>query len=165
MRCPAGKTAISGGGRISPPNIDVGLTAMQRVNANTAWRVAAHEVDATSAPWVLYASAICANVSTETATTDYATGYASPSLAFPLSSMPLQSVTPSCQGGAFTVGGGANVVGAIPGQPPPSGVVLTSSEPLGSGWLAIARETDPTTTSWRVGATVICSPLNGGPPA
>jgi hypothetical protein len=163
--CPGGKTAISGGGRIAPPNIDVGLTALQRVNANTAWRVAAHEVDATGAEWTLYASVICANVTTETPTSDYATGYASPNMQFPLSSMPLQSVAPSCQGGAFTVGGGALVQGATPGQPPPSGVVLTSSEPLGAGWLAIAHETDPTTATWRVSATAICSPLNGGPPA
>ncbi len=166
VNCPAGKSAISGGGRIAPPNIDVGLTAMQRVRAGTAWRVAAHEVDATRAAWTLHASVVCANVTTETATNDYAAGYASPSLLSPVSSMPLQSVSPSCTGGGWTVvGGGAFVEGAAPGQPPPSNVVLTSSEPLPAGWLAIARETDPTSQAWRVGGVAICSVLNGGPPA
>ena len=166
VNCPAGKTAISGGGRIAPPNIDVGLTVMQRVRVGTAWRVAAHEVDATSAAWTLHASVVCANVTTETATSDYAAGYASLGLGSPVSSMPLQSISRSCPGGGWTaVGGGAFVEGAAPGQPPPSDVVLTSSEPLPAGWLAIARETDPTNQPWRVVGVAICSLLNGGPPA
>lgn len=168
--CPAGKTAISGGGRIGPPNIGVAFTAMQRVNANRAWRVAAHEVDVTGAPWTLYASVVCANVISETATADYAATFSSPGQASPVSSMPLQSVAPTCSPGWSVVGGGAHVEGAAPGSPPPSDIALTSSEPTGNGssssaWIAIAHETDPTNQTWRVVAQVICSALNGGPPA
>lgn len=166
--CPAGKTAISGGGRIAPPNLDVALTAMQRVGANR-WRVAAHEVDPTSAAWTLNASVVCANLTSETHTADYAAGYASPGSASALSSMPLQSVAPSCSPGWHVVGGGAQVEGATPGSAPPPDVVITSSEAAGSSgsaiaWIAIAHESDPTSRSWRIVGTAICT-LNGGPPA
>lgn len=165
VRCPAGKTAISGGGRVSPPNIDVAFTAMQRANANTAWRISAHEVDATSASWNLYASVVCANVSTETATSDYASGYSSPGQASSVSASALQSVAPTCSPGWFVVGGGARVEGATPSQAPPSDVVITSSDPTGStaastAWIAIARKTDPNGQPWRLVGQVICS-LNG----
>jgi len=166
--CPKGKAAISGGGRIGPPNLDVAFTAMQRAGAR-AWRVSAHEVDPTGARWTVFASVVCANISTETATANYAAGYASPGSASPVNSTSLRSVAPSCPGGWYVVGGGAYVEGATLGSPAPNDVALTSSEPTGGGgsstaWIAIAHETDPTSQSWRIVAGVICS-LNGGPPA
>lgn len=162
--CPKGKTAISGGGRVSPPNIDVGLTSLHRVGTGS-WGVSAHEVDATNAPWSVFASVICANVTTETATSDYASGFTSGSNFSPLSSNPLQSANRNCGGNWPTIGGGAVIEGATPGSPPPSDVILTASDPLASGWLAIARESDPTSQTWRILSAAVCAPFTAGPPA
>lgn len=168
--CPAGKTAISGGGRLEPLSPSLAFTSMQRVAGGTAWRVQAQEVDALAAGWRVHASAICANVTTETQTAEYAgPTLAGPDLIGPTSSNPLQSVSRSCPPGALVVGGGSAVL-AAPGQTRPSDVVITASEPAGTGstasaWLVIARETDPTPRVWRVAARALCAPLNGGPPA
>lgn len=165
-RCPAGKHAISGGGRIEGNFANLAITATHRVEGNRGWRVEAREVDEAAASWRVHASAVCANVRTETATADYAgPTFFGPDMLFPLGSGTLQSVAPSCPAGTFVVGGGSAVLGPA-GQPPPTDVSLIASEPPGaSAWLAIARETDPTNAQWRVAARVLCAPLNGGPPA
>ena len=168
--CPAGKAAIAGGGRLEPLSPSLAFTSMQRVAGGTAWRVQAQEVDALSTGWRVHASAICANVTTETQTAEYAgPTLFGPDLVGPTSSNDLQSVTRSCPPGTFVVGGGSAVL-VPPGQSRPSDVVITASEPAGNGatasaWLVIARETDPTPRVWRVAARALCAPLNGGPPA
>lgn len=167
--CPAGKTAIAGGGRIEGPFANLALTGSQRVGGDRAWRATAREVDATSADWRLHATAVCANIETETATNDYAgPGFTPKDIVFPLGSGTLQSVTPNCPPGTFVVGGGAAVLRGS-GTNPPNDVALVASEPTpgdpSSGWLAVAQETDPTSAEWQVAARVLCAPLTGGPPA
>lgn len=171
-RCPAGKTAIGGGGRILSTASEHGFTAMQRVDADTAWRVAAREVDATGARWQVSAVAICADLSTPSTTANYvgnASGPSfglyqqfSPSTAF--NSASPKSVVRTCPAGSFVVGGGAWVLGSGFESPVPADVVITRSS-LGAvnSWIAEARETDPTGTAWRLNAYVACAPLNGAP--
>jgi hypothetical protein len=168
--CPAGKTAISGGGRLEPLSPSLAFSSMQRLAGGTGWRVRGQEADAFSAGWRVHASAICANVTTETPTNDYAgPTLFGPDLVGSISSNPLQSVSRSCPAGTSVVGGGSAVLPPS-GQTRPSDVVLAASEPLGTGttasaWLVMARETDPTSRRWRLAARALCAPLNGGPPA
>lgn len=167
-QCPAGKAVISGGAHIVGATQEVALRSLQRIAGGTAWRVIGHEVDGTAAPWRLGATAVCADVTTQSTTNNYVTGVTVASDALPLGSAAVRSVESACGSGAFPIGGGAFVAGAS-GQPPPPNVVLTRSQPETTGpsygWRAEARETDPTSQNWTLQARVVCALRNGGPPA
>jgi hypothetical protein len=61
--CPAGKTAIGGGGAVVPANNPgVAITSSYLTNATT-WTVNAREVVATAANWSINAFVVCATVS------------------------------------------------------------------------------------------------------
>jgi hypothetical protein len=170
VSCPSGKVVIAGGARIDTTSSDVALTSIQRVQTGRAWRAIAQEVDATGSSWKLAATAVCANVTTETATADYVNAVGTYDSTTTASSNPTQSRTYTCPAGRYVAGGGATVLGAAAGDPPPSDVVITASEPKGNGplateWTATARETDPTGSSWRLRVKAVCVTLNGGPPA
>jgi hypothetical protein len=170
VKCPAGKSAISGGGAINAATSNVAFTSMQRIAGGTSWRVTAHEVDSTSVNWKVEARAVCANITTESPYAEYVGGPVSqvfnPPL--PLSSSSTKTIVRTCPPGTYLVGGGARVLG--PGfDTTTKDVVITRSQPLYTGisnkWVAEARETDPISASWALNAYIACAPLNAGPPA
>jgi hypothetical protein len=168
--CPAGKSRISGGASLAYSGTNVGLSESGSQAATLpGWQAAAREVDATATNWRLVAVAICANVSTETNTADYAGATSWEESTTLLTSAAQVSKTLSCPPGKSIVGGGARAIGVL-GEPAPRDVALTSSGPTGSsststGWTATARETDPTGGTWRLVVTAVCAPLNAGPPS
>jgi hypothetical protein len=167
--CPAGKTAISGGAQIVAGSPDVALDAVQRTGGGSGWRASAHEVDPTDAGWQIVASAVCANVTTETDTTDYVSGVSrTGTYGQPGSGRP-QTINLSCPPGKSVLGGSAHIKAPSASGFGPPDVVLTSSYPFGDGptatsWTATARETDPTVGAWRLGGVVLCAELDRGPP-
>jgi hypothetical protein len=174
VTCPAGRTVISGGGQIASVGSDLALTSMGRVKAGTGWRVTGREVDATNVNWQLSAVAVCANVTTETATADYLGNAVGPAFGFAqifnppstFTSVSPRTIVRTCPPGTRVVGGGARVAGNQFGDPAPSDVAITRSEPGSSTtWVAEARETDPTNSAWRINANISCATTNGGPPA
>lgn len=164
-RCPAGKTAITGGAELSDTTSDIALVSLGRTEGGRSWRVIAHEVDSTTARWSVEADATCANITTETATADYLNGYTSqvnPST--PSNSDSPKTITRTCPAGTpYVIGGGAGVLGNTPK------VVITRSSPGAAGlsntWTVVARETDPTAAAWALNASISCVAVNGGPPA
>lgn len=168
--CPAGKTRISGGADLAYTGTDIGLSESgTQTGTISGWRVAGREVDATTTNWRLVAIAICANLSTETNTANYAGATSwEESTTLPTSATQVSKTT-SCPAGKSIVGGGARAISVL-GEPPPHDVALTSSRPTGgsatsTGWSATARETDPTGGTWRLVVTAVCAPLNAGPPS
>jgi hypothetical protein len=171
-KCPAGKTVIGGGARILAASSNFGFVALQRIQANTAWRAVAHEVDQDNSNWQLSALAICADVSSPSASANYVGNAVGPNYGLTQQFNPptaFNSVSPktlvrTCPPGSFVIGGGARVSGNAFSDPPPGKVVFTRSS-LGAAnqWIAEARETDPTNASWRLNAHVSCAPLNGAP--
>ena len=76
--CPAGSTAIGGGGEVvgeTPSHVapnDVALVTTQRAGLlGTGWRAVAHEVDLTPVQWKVTAYAICANINGALTTATY----------------------------------------------------------------------------------------------
>lgn len=171
-KCPAGKTVVGGGARILAASSNLGLRALQRVQANTAWRAVASEVDQDNSNWQLTGVAICADVSSPSASANYVGNAVPPGFGLTQQFNPptaFNSVSPktlvrTCPPGSFVVGGGARVSGNAFDDPPSSKVLVTRSS-LGASnqWIAEARETDPTGASWRLNAHVACAPLNGAP--
>lgn len=164
-RCPAGKSALTGGAELSDTTSDIALTSLQRIENGRSWRVIAHEVDSTGSRWSVEAHAVCANITTETATTDYVNGYTAQfNPATPTNSDSPKTITRTCPAGTpYVIGGGAGVLGNAPK------VVITRSSPGAAGlsntWTVVARETDPTGASWALNASISCVAVNGGPPA
>jgi hypothetical protein len=171
-QCPAGKTVIGGGARIVAGSSNFAFLALQRVLGNTGWRAVAHEVNPTSANWQVWVLAICANVSTPSATANYVGNASPPSFGltrqFPpptaFNSISPKTLVRTCPPGSYVVGGGARVSGNTTDVAAPRGVVITRSS-LGTArqWIAEARETDPTVAGWRLNAHVSCAPHNGAP--
>jgi len=168
-RCPTGKTAIGGGARITTVSSNIALLGVQRVRGVTAIRAAAHEVDATGVSWKVRAIAVCANITSGTPTTDYINNvFQTVNPPTPASSNPSQTIFRGCPAGYVVVGGGGRILGGASFNNTNRDVALVRSEPFfnGSvwGWLAEGRETDPTSGTWRVNASVTCGTPNGGPP-
>jgi hypothetical protein len=166
--CPTGDTAIGGGGGAfnnaanpSPP--DVALDNSQRVLGGTAWRVRAHEVDATPGVWRATAYAICANFNAVTGPAYYI-GPKEDNVTARITqpgaptTVVAGQVAP-CPMGTRVIGGGAQVLGATGPTPPPD-VVLTSSypvvDPTATGWQAWARDTDPPGPAFRLQVRAVC---------
>lgn len=127
--CPAGKTAIGGGGDVDGGGEDVAIIASAGFGANgnftppyKKWRVYAEEQDPTDAAWQVEAKVVCANVSTTSDQSDYADNvttflYLSFGSGGP-TSHGLQSATAPCPPGQRVIGGGAVAVsGTPPGKP------------------------------------------------
>jgi hypothetical protein len=168
-RCPTGKTAIGGGARITTVGSNIALLGLQRAMGVTAVRAAAHEVDATGVSWKVRVTAICANVTSGTPTTDYINNvFQTVNPPTPPSSNPSQTVFRGCPPGYVVVGGGGRILGGAPFNNTNRDVALVRSEPFFNGtvwgWIVEGRETDPTAGSWRVNASVTCGTANGGPP-
>jgi hypothetical protein len=168
-RCPTGKTAIGGGARITTVSSNVALVGVRRVVGVTSVRTTAHEVDATGVSWKVRATAICANITSGTPTADYINNvFQTVNPPTPPSSDPSQTIFRACPPGYVAVGGGGRILGGAMFNNNVRDVALVRSEPFfnGSvwGWLAEGRETDPTSATWRVNASVTCGTPNGGPP-
>jgi hypothetical protein len=168
-RCPTGKTVIGGGGRITTVSSNVALVGVQRTMGVSALRATAHEVDATGVSWKVGVRAICANITSGTPTTDYINNvFQTFNPPTPASSNPTQTIFRACPAGYVAVGGGGRILGGATFENHTRDVALVRSEPFfnGSvwGWIAEGRETDPTSATWRVNATVTCGTPNGGPP-
>lgn len=168
-RCPAGDTAIGGGGQtigqiadIPPP--DVALDNSQRVAAGTAWRARAHEVDATSVSWKVIAYVICANINGQAPAATYIgpkeDNIQSPNASPGPPGTGLQGRVAPCPSGTRVIGGGAQVLGATDGTPPPPDVALTGSHPseapTATAWEGEARDTDPPGPPYRLQVRAVC---------
>ena len=166
-QCPAGKTAITGGGSLGNGSQDLAFSSLQRIEGGTAWRVNGHEVDDVSTGWQLRARAVCANISTETQTSDYVNANGAQRRGFSSSSgaSPRKTLTVTCDAPRRALGGFAQVTNSTQTGPGPNGVVLTRSEPTseGLGWSVEARETDPTDQGWRLAIDTLCVSLTGPP--
>jgi hypothetical protein len=170
-KCPAGKTVIGGGARILSATSNFSLVTLQRIQANTAWRAVAREVDQTNANWQLFTTAICADVSSPSGVANYlghagaGFGYFSqvnPATAY--NSISPKAIVRTCPAGYSVIGGGARVSGNAFDDPPSNKVVITRSDRGASNqWIAEARETDPTGASWRLNAAITCATTNGAP--
>ncbi len=172
--CPGSRVPIAGGGGIltERPNRGVAFEALIPPAQPAAWGARAHETDPTDAAWRLSAAVICANLFTETATSDYVgAGTLFTFEGSSADSRRVKSVSERCPGDLFAVGGGALIRDAafdFVGDPD---VVLTRSEPAkinhgkAKRWVAEATEIDRTDLVWKVEAHVVCVPLDGGPPA
>jgi hypothetical protein len=172
--CPGSRVPIAGGGGIitDAKNRGVAFEALIPPAHPAAWGARAHETDSTDDRWKLSAAVICANLFTETATSNYvgaATLFTFAGSA--ADSGRVKTVSERCPGDTFAVGGGALIRDAafdFVGDPD---VVLTRSEPAGiekgkaKRWVAEATEIDRTDLVWKVEAHVVCAPLDGGPPA
>lgn len=168
--CPAGQTAIGGGGRVEGetafgnPPADVALDNSQRVAAGTGWRARAHEVDPTAVGWKVTASVICANITGQSAAPRYVGPKEDPIQSPNTTPGPprsgLQGYVAPCPSGTLVIGGGAVVLGATTGAPPPADVVLTGSYPVqaptATGWQMEARDTDPGGPPYRVQIRAVC---------
>jgi hypothetical protein len=171
--CTAGRSPIAGGGGIfvRGDNKGVAFDALIPPASPAAWLAEAKETDATRRDWKLSAAAVCANVSTETDTADYAGKFTQFNFSHSaFNSKPVKGVKHRCGAAGSIVGGGALIrddAGAFIHDP---NLVITRSEPaeidhgVAEAWNAEATELDPTDTDWQVEAFVVCAPLDGGPP-
>jgi hypothetical protein len=169
--CPAGWTAIGGGGQVvgqtpthAPPN-DVALDTSQRSGPlGTGWRARAHEVDLTPARWKVRAFAICSNVNGALTTAIYI-GPNEDAIQAPVTQpgpprSGVQSWVAPCPSGTKVIGGGGMVLGATDTSPPPADVVLGASHPedapTATGWSVQTHDTDPPGPAYRVAIRAIC---------
>ena len=144
--CPDGKRAIGGGAAVSPFS-ELGITQMKRLGGG--YKVRAHELDPLDGAWTVSSRVICANITTETATSDYAVGPITASANTGIDTLNVKSATANCQAGSAVIGGWAHIQDPQGDLVPPAEVVLTESAPDGTGddvdkWTAVARETDVT---------------------
>jgi len=168
--CPAGSTAIGGGGEVvgetpshAAPN-NVALDTTQRAGLlGTGWRARAHEVDFTPAQWKVTAYAICANINGALTTATYVGPKEDAIQARVTQPGPPRAGTQSwvapCPSGTKVIGGGGLVLGAT-GPAPPADVVLTASHPedapTATGWSVETHDTDPPGPAYRVQLRAIC---------
>jgi hypothetical protein len=156
--CPAGKSAIGGGGEITGATNDLAFDSVRRAGA-AGFRVRAHEVDPTSVGWSVTATAICANITSVPPGAQYVGG--APITGPDTGPGPIHTgtaaATASCPGAQRIIGGGAFLTGVAPGSPPPADVVLTVSRPISSTtWLGRARDTDPPNQPYHLQVRAVC---------
>jgi hypothetical protein len=156
--CPAGSSAIGGGGDLTGATNDLAFDSVRRAAAS-GFRVRAHEVDATGVAWSVTATAVCANITNVPPNPQYV-GTA-PITGPDTGPGPLQtgttSRTASCPGGQRIIGGGAYLTGVAAGSPPPADVVLTASRPINNTqWFAEARDTDPPGQAYHLQVRAVC---------
>jgi len=154
--CPAGTTAIGGGGELIGPNA-LAFDSVRR--GGGGFRVRAHEVDSTTAGWSVTATAICANITSVPPGAQYVGG--APITGPDTGPGPIHTgtaaATASCSGGQKIIGGGAYLTGVAPGSPPPADVVLTTSRPISNTtWLGRARDTDPPNQAYHLQVRAVC---------
>ena len=163
--CGPGRTAISGGARIVSTSRNIALQATSRTAGARGWQARAREVDSTSASWRLNVYAVCANVTTESGASDYAHPIQLNSNTTSLSSSSSRDNFAACSLPAplqRVIGGGAAVLGSGSSRASRN-VALTESYPDGQRWDARARETDPTSSHWRLRVWVVCAGSAPGP--
>lgn len=163
--CGPGRTAISGGARIASTSSNIALQATSRTAGASGWQARAREVDSTSSSWRLKVYAVCANVTTESGASDYAHPIQLRSATTSLSSSSSRHEFQGCPLPAplqRVIGGGAAVLGSGSSRASRN-VALTESYPFGQRWDARARETDPTSSQWRLRVWVVCAGSAPGP--
>jgi hypothetical protein len=156
--CPAGASAIGGGGELTGATNDLAFDSVRRAGA-AGFRVRAHEVDPTGVGWSVTATAICANITTVPPGAQYvgATPITGPDTGPGPLHTGTAATTASCPGGKSIIGGGAFLTGVAPGSPPPADVVLTASRPISSTtWLGRARDTDPPNQAYHLQVRAVC---------
>jgi hypothetical protein len=167
--CPEGKRAIGGGAALSEFS-ELGITQMKRLRDPHGYRVRAQELDPLDGAWTVSSRVICANITTETATADYAVGPITASASTGIDTLNVKSATANCPAGASVIGGRAHLQDAQGDLVPPAEVVLTESAPDGTGddvdkWTAVARETDVIGSEWSLHVVVLCAEMDAGPPS
>jgi len=186
--CPAGKRVIAGGGDVDGTE-DIALTSLRQGGpggsllgadppaggATPTYTARAREMDATSNTWQVEAKAICANLDTTSAASDYADAVNRVTAEQAISSSAFKQATASCNPGQKVIGGGAQVLAGNQAADGTQGVnqstrdvALTRSQPKGDSgnaqaWVAEAQETDPTNDVWGLEATAICAALDRPP--
>jgi len=156
--CPAGTSAIGGGGELTGATNDLAFDSVRRAGA-AGFRVRAHEVDPTSVGWSVTATAICANITTNPPGAQFVggAGISAPDTGPGPIRTGTAAATASCSGGQRIIGGGAYLTGVAPGSPPPADLVLTASRPISSTtWLGRARDTDPPTQAYHLQVRAVC---------
>lgn len=156
--CPAGASAIGGGGELTGATSDLAFDSVRR--GAGGFRVRAHEVDPTSVGWSVTATAICANITSVPPGAQFVGGagiFAPDTGPGPLHTG-TAATTASCPAnGTRIIGGGAFLTGVAPFSPPPADVVLTASRPISSTtWLARARDTDPPGQAYHLQVRAVC---------
>ncbi len=167
--CGPGRKAISGGAEVVTTSRNIALQRSSRAGGGREWRARAKEVDSTSASWRLRVSVVCANVTTESGTSDYAHPIILNSATTSLGSSSVRTNFVGCSLGApfqQAIGGGAAVLGSR-SSGASRNVALTESRPARLGterrWEATARETDPTSSQWRLRVWIVCAGFAPGP--
>ena len=156
--CPAGTSAIGGGGELTGATNDLAFDSVRRAGA-AGFRARAHEVDATNVGWSVTATAICANITSVPPGAQFVggAGINAPDTGPGPIHTGTSAATASCSGGQRVIGGGAYLTGVAPGSPPPADVVLTASRPISSTtWLGRARDTDPPGQAYHLQVRAVC---------
>jgi hypothetical protein len=157
--CPAGSSAIGGGGDLTGATNDLAFYSMQRAGG-TAWRVRAHEVDSTGVSWSVTATAVCANITNVPPGAQFVGGagiFAPDTGPGPLHTG-VGAATATCPAnGTKIIGGGAFLTGVAPFSAPPADVVLTASRPISdTQWFGEARDTDPPGPAYHLQVRAVC---------